>query len=196
MLEFALGMIETKGLVAAIEAADAALKAANVKLVSKEKVKGGIINIKIIGDVAAVRSAVDAGAAAASRVGDVLYTHVIPSPDSDLESFIFDLPSEKNEEKEQAEDSHNTEDETSASKEDDSESEELFDEDPAILSIDSSSFSVEDTEYLNNLQKLSVQELRKIAREVEGLSIHGRQISIANKTKLIEELIKVRLEKK
>lgn len=84
----ALGLIETKGLVGAIEAADAMVKAANVKLVDKEKSTGGLITIKVVGEVAAVKSAVDAGAAAAQRVGELLSAHVIPRPHEELVPFI------------------------------------------------------------------------------------------------------------
>ncbi len=86
----ALGLIETKGLVGAIEAADAMLKAANVKLIGKEYVGGALVVIKIIGEVAAVKSSVDAGAAAAQRVGHLVSTHVIPRPDDQLESILYE----------------------------------------------------------------------------------------------------------
>ena len=88
----ALGLIETKGLIGAIEAADAMVKAANVKLVSKEKITAALVTIKIVGEVAAVKSAVDAGAAAAQRVGQLVSAHVIPRPDDEIESLIYDLP--------------------------------------------------------------------------------------------------------
>ncbi|OGS30791.1 MAG: ethanolamine utilization protein EutM [Elusimicrobia bacterium RIFOXYA2_FULL_53_38] len=81
----ALGMIETKGLVACIEAADAAVKAANVKLVGYEKIGSGLVTIMFRGEVAACRASCDAGAAAAQKVGEVVSVHVIPSPHSDLE---------------------------------------------------------------------------------------------------------------
>ena len=81
----ALGMIETKGLVAMIEAADAMVKAANVRLVGWEKIDAGLVTAIVRGDVAAVRSAVDAGAAAGKRVGEVVATHVIPQPHSDVD---------------------------------------------------------------------------------------------------------------
>ncbi len=90
-MQLALGLIETKGLVGAIEAADAMLKAANVKLVSKEKITAAMVTIKIVGEVAAVRAAVDAGAAAAQRVGQLLTAHVIPRPDDQLEPYINNL---------------------------------------------------------------------------------------------------------
>ena len=88
-MQFALGLIETKGLIGAIEAADAMLKAANVKLVSKEKTSAALVTVKIIGETAAVKSAVDAGAAAAQRVGQLVSAHVIPRPDDQIENLIY-----------------------------------------------------------------------------------------------------------
>jgi ethanolamine utilization protein EutM len=87
----ALGLIETRGLVAAIEAADAMVKAANVKIVGKEQTSPALITIKIVGDVAAVKSAVEAGAAAAQRVGELVSTHVIPQPDIQMLSLFPEL---------------------------------------------------------------------------------------------------------
>ncbi len=88
-MQLALGLIETKGLIGAIEAADAMVKAANVKLVSKEKITAALVTVKIIGEVAAVKFAVDAGAAAAQRVGQLVSAHVIPRPDDQLEEIIY-----------------------------------------------------------------------------------------------------------
>ncbi len=84
----ALGMVETKGLIGAIEAADAMVKAANVSLVGKEKIGSGLVTVMVRGDVGAVKASVDAGAAAAKRVGDLYGVHVIPSPHGDVESII------------------------------------------------------------------------------------------------------------
>jgi ethanolamine utilization protein EutM len=84
----ALGLIETKGLIGAIEAADAMVKTANVKLVGKEKITAALVTVKIIGEVAAVKAAVDAGAAAAQRVGQLVSAHVIPRPDDQIEDII------------------------------------------------------------------------------------------------------------
>ena len=84
----ALGMVETKGLVASIEAADAMVKAAKVTLIGKERAQAGLITIMVVGDTAAVKAAVDAGAAAAQRVGELVSTHVIPRPDDQLSSII------------------------------------------------------------------------------------------------------------
>ncbi len=80
----ALGLVETRGLVGAIEAADAGAKAANVRLLGMERADAGLVTVKYLGEVAAVRAAVDAGAAAAGRVGQLVSTHVIPRPHDDL----------------------------------------------------------------------------------------------------------------
>ena len=87
----ALGMIETKGLVASVEAADAMVKAANVKLIGKVHVGGGLVTVMVRGDVGAVKAATDAGAAAASRVGDLVSVHVIPRPHDDVEYILSTL---------------------------------------------------------------------------------------------------------
>ncbi len=84
----ALGMIETKGLIGAIEAADAMVKAANVTLEGKEKIGSGLVTVFVRGDVGAVKASVEAGAAAAKRVGEVYSTHVIPSPHEDVERIL------------------------------------------------------------------------------------------------------------
>ena len=84
----ALGMIETKGLVAAIEAADAMTKSANVTLVGYEKIGSGLVTILVRGDVGAVKAAVDAGAVAANNVGEIISQHVIPRPHSDVEKIL------------------------------------------------------------------------------------------------------------
>ena len=84
----ALGMIETKGLVGCIEAADAMVKAANVSLAGKVLVGGGLVTVRVRGDGGAVKAAVDAGAAAAERVGELLSIHVIPRPHEEVESIL------------------------------------------------------------------------------------------------------------
>ncbi len=87
----ALGMVETKGLVGAIEAADAMVKAANVTLIGKEKIGAGFVTVMVRGDVGAVKAATDAGAAAAQRVGELVSVHVIPRPHSDVEGILPQL---------------------------------------------------------------------------------------------------------
>jgi len=84
----ALGMIETKGMVGLVEAADAMVKAARVKLVAYEQIGGGYVTAIVRGDVAACKAATDAGAAAAERVGELIAVHVIPRPHSDLEDVF------------------------------------------------------------------------------------------------------------
>ena len=84
----ALGMVETRGLVAAIEAADAMVKAANVQLIGSEKIGSGLVSVMVRGDVGAVKAAVEAGGAAASRLGEVIATHVIPRPHTDVNKLL------------------------------------------------------------------------------------------------------------
>ena len=84
----ALGMVETKGLVGAIEAADAMVKSANVNLVGKEQVGGGLVTVMVRGDVGAVKAATDAGAAAAEKVGELVSVHVIPSPHNEVVAIL------------------------------------------------------------------------------------------------------------
>ncbi len=84
----ALGMIETKGLVASIEAADAMVKAANVVLIGKEYIGAGYVTMLVRGDVGAVKAATDAGAAAARRVGELVSVHVIPRPHNEVEKIL------------------------------------------------------------------------------------------------------------
>jgi len=84
----ALGMVETKGLVGAIEAADAMTKAANVSLVGYEKIGSGLVTVMVRGDVGAVKAATDAGSAAANKVGELVSVHVIPRPHTDVEKIL------------------------------------------------------------------------------------------------------------
>jgi microcompartment protein CcmL/EutN len=87
-MEKAIGLIETKGLVVMIEAADAMLKAANVHLIGKERIGGGFMTVIVEGEVAAVKASVDAGAAAAKRVGEVISIHVIARPHEEIEKLL------------------------------------------------------------------------------------------------------------
>ena len=88
MTQEALGMVETRGLTAAIEAADQMCKAANVALVGTEKIGSGLVTVMVRGDVGAVKSAVESGSAAASRLGELVATHVIPRPHTDVEKIL------------------------------------------------------------------------------------------------------------
>ncbi|MBE7046751.1 MAG: BMC domain-containing protein [Ruminococcaceae bacterium] len=88
MAQEALGMIETRGLTAAVEAADAMVKAAEVTLIGTEKIGSGLVSVMVRGDVGAVKAAVEAGTATASRLGEIIATHVIPRPHADVEKIL------------------------------------------------------------------------------------------------------------
>lgn len=88
MTQEALGMVETRGLVASIEAADAMVKSADVTLVGTEKIGSGLVTIMVRGDVGAVKAATESGAAAASRLGELVAVHVIPRPHADVEKIL------------------------------------------------------------------------------------------------------------
>ena len=87
-MKLALGMIETRGLIGAVEAADAMVKAADVHLIGKQQIGSGLVTVMVRGDVGAVKAAVEAGGAAASRLGEVVATHVIPRPHEDVEKLL------------------------------------------------------------------------------------------------------------
>lgn len=91
MAQEALGMIETRGLVAAVEAADAMVKAAEVTLIGTEKIGSGLVSVMVRGDVGAVKAAVDAGSANASKLGELIAVHVIPRPHTDVEKILPSL---------------------------------------------------------------------------------------------------------
>ena len=190
MLDYALGLIETRGLVGAIEAADAMVKAADVMLIGKERADAGLMTIKVKGDVAAVRAAVDAGAAAAQRVGELVSAHVIPRPDNDTEILIYPPPSQTKEKQVQAAPSERPRrgrprklnlPEPAAVPQ----SQAAGEEPPPALSDDEGT-------YRSQLEAMTVHELRRHARSIPGLAIFGRQISKANRDHLIEELMKTK----
>lgn len=256
-MEAALGLVETQGLIGAIEAADAMAKAAEVKIINKEKSTAALVTIKIVGDVAAVRAAVDAGAAAAQRVGQLVSSHVIPRPDSDIvgiiqnEEKIWENKFKNSEEENikeaeveanddlqsDAEDSAEievsetsseeeideiTEDNTlieedSAKDDSDQNSEEegspsLFDDgsdhkedteenmvdDMVKDAFESDEDDFEDEEdgetvqqigdipSMEELNQMSVPDLRRLARSIEDFPIKGRDISKANKRELLD----------
>jgi microcompartment protein CcmL/EutN len=206
MVDYALGLVETKGLVAAIEAADTMVKTANVVLIGKEITRDALVTIKVVGDTAAVRSAVDAGAAAAQRVGELVSQHIIPRPGDGLEELIFaesqysqnevdrifngesTSPEKKVLSKEekpvvpQVENVNEVEEETAEQLKEGPPQEELYAMPEGL--------SPELQAYFKQLDSMSVHELRRFARTVEGLSIFGRQISRANKKELVIELLK------
>jgi microcompartment protein CcmL/EutN len=147
-MELALGLVETRGLIGAVEAADAMTKTAEVQLVGYEVSTGGLTCVKIVGEVAAVKSAVEEASNRAARLGELVSIHVIPRPDADIETIIGDV------------------------------------------TIPGSEEAVQYGDGAMNLELLSVTELRRIARETKGIAIKGREISKANKEKLIKAIRK------
>ncbi len=172
-LEYALGMVETRGLVGSIEAADVMVKTANVRLLDAEYIRNGYVTIKCVGDVAAVKAAVEAAAAAAQRVGQLIATHVIPRPAAEVEPIM----------RRQAKGLGPASPTATGSG--------SFAEDrPAAPDLFQA--SADDNEYRAQLEAMTVHQLRTLAREVGGLGIYGREISKADKKQLISELMKRR----
>lgn len=182
MAQQALGMIETYGMVAAVEAADVALKTASVELINYEIVKSGRIMIAIYGEVAAVQASVTAGAAAAAKINTVFSQHVIPrplaeprllikhrdegpGPDQDDPGPGPDSPGDGGGEAGQLNDAQKPEK------------------------------KVTDRALRQSLEEMSVVALRQYARTIENIAIKGRQISKANKEQLIKEIMKAKKSK-
>lgn len=170
MLDYALGLIETRGFVGAIEAADVMVKTANVRIIGKEIVRDGLVTVQIIGEVAAVKAAVDAGAAAAARVGTLISQHVIPRPIDEIEHILAGIPQES------------TPRETSRN---------AKPQQPTPPETELDFASPLPSEYdPGKLEDMTVRELRTLARQTGGLDIQGREISRANKEELIKALLK------
>ena len=211
----ALGLLETKGLIAAVEGADIMVKAADVSILEKSYVGGGLVTITITGDVGAVKAPIEAGIAAVKKLGSefLISNHVIPRPHNELGMIIETKTIQEREETK--EDSttdtdiikndtpleYNTESITTVI----SEESELVDDENLIIVNDISKFHKEDVDKLvqeNGLEetiatlgKLKVTKLRNLAREYNKFEIVGRQISKANKNVLIEKF-KLYYEKK
>lgn len=192
MVDYALGLIETRGLVGAIEAADAATKAADVELIGRERADAGLMTIKLRGDVAAVKAAVDAGAAAAQRVGELVSVHVIPHPDDETEILIYPPPGQTKEHPGRPTPAparrRETEPEGPAPAPPPAEPDEV----PAAEEPGIQPTSEDEAGYLRELRQMTVHQLRRYARSVKALPIFGRQISRANREDLIRELMKVK----
>lgn len=196
----ALGMIETRGLLASIEAADAMLKAADVTLLDRTKVGGGLVTISVTGDVAAVKAAVDAGAAAAERLGDGLLVtqHVIARPQQDVE-LLFRPPEEKAVEPEEipqeetpCEGVEEPEPQEPGLKSAPEQEPEQPEQKQAVGQISrewcDALFREEGTARLMELLgSCSVVKLRYLARSYPEFEIAGRAISKANRSRLLKE---------
>lgn len=197
----ALGMIETKGLVGSIEAADAMLKAANVTLASKTHVGGGLVTVMVRGDVGAVKAAVDAGAAAAERVGELISVHVIPRPADDVEYILDPLtppeppadpePKLEPETERAAEPEAEMEPEPPAQPEPESEPEDpSLEEDPEeeAHAVELESLSEE------SMQRMTVARLRAVARALGATGMTRREIRFAKKEELIARILETQEE--
>ncbi|NWG29409.1 MAG: BMC domain-containing protein [Ignavibacteriaceae bacterium] len=209
MSDRALGMVETRGLVASIEAADAMVKAAKVQLLGKEKVQGGLVTILVEGETAAVKSAIDAGAAAAQRIGELVSTHIIPRPDDQVEFILTktvsvkEIPvrvdekliSEKKPERKQkqkiAEQKENIEEIKPVNKPGPSSTIERLKKEALGKAI-----TLEKTEKpkssgearftMAELEVMNVHQLRRFARGFDDFPIKGREISRANRGELLD----------
>lgn len=179
----ALGLIETKGLVASVEAADAMVKSANVVLTGRVRVGGGLVTIMVRGDVGAVKAAIDAGAAAAARVGELISVHVIPRPHEEIEKILESIIKPKLVEEEKLE-AKSEEKPKAKSKENKMEDSKAL-QDMNLLVQDKGLGGV-----MKELNTWSVMELRKFARVFKDLSIAKIQITNANKRTLVDEIYK------
>lgn len=193
----ALGLIEVRGMVPAVEALDSALKAANVSRLDVVKVGGGLVSVLIEGDVGAVRAAVDAAQAAAEKIGTVISTHVIPRPAAEVTEMITPDPEPQPEKSEQPKDNHE-EREKAEQPEDSSEETEEVKEEPA----EQQEADKEETEekktaasgklaYIPDVEEMkamTVDKLRALARKLEITNMTRKEIRFANKTELIEKI--------
>lgn len=195
MKQEALGMIEARGLVASIEAADAGVKAADVKLLGYEIVKGGLTVVAFVGDVAAVQASVSAGCAAAEKVGTVISRHVIPRPEADLRMLF---PEKFSEPDPNPPGSDPLGPRPEGSPGPTSETGQEFTPDPANSQSEDMGTKQDGengtvgNEETSDLRAMTVVELRKLARETPGMRIHGREISRANKEQLIQEITRAK----
>ena len=211
MADRALGMVETRGLVASIEAADAMVKAAKVQLIGKERADAGLMTILIVGETAAVKSAVDAGAAAAKRVGEVVSIHIIPRPDDQVDDMFTKKPTtikssnitkqiekqsilEKKPERKRIK--------IEVDKEEALEETEREIKRSSFSTIDRlkeealGSASIEKPKKtkinpklnysMTELEVMNVHQLRRFARDIDSFPIKGREISRANRGELLD----------
>lgn len=210
MADRALGMIETRGLIASIEAADAMVKAAKVRLLGKEKITAGLVTVMVVGETAAVKSAVDAGAAAAQRVGELVSTHVIPRPDDQIDDLVPNIESvEKEREVEKILISEIPERKRRGRKPGSVKAKEIVTEKSELFETSTSSSTIDRLKRealgravpekiqktkpvkrpdftLEELEVMNVHQLRRFARGVESFPIKGREISRANRGELLD----------
>lgn len=191
----ALGMIEVYGYLAAVEALDSALKAANVSLVNVEKVKGGLVAVLVEGDVGAVKAAMDASAAAAERLGTVVSVHVIPRPAEDVARMLGRQEGTPGPDKDpdpqppkppapEPEPEAEPDPESGAPEEPESVEEPEAVEEPAPISEP----EPKELSLPQGMESMSVQDLRKLARELEITNMTRAEIRYAKKQELIQKI--------
>ncbi|MDN9010166.1 BMC domain-containing protein [Brevibacillus laterosporus] len=213
MRKNALGLIEVKGLLASIEAADAAMKAANVTLIGLEKIKNGFVTVKITGDVSAVTAAVEAGAEAVTRVGTLISKHVISNPDDNLYRMVeqpSSLPFQSRDRRQAKQITQTTSKPKELGKSGKSKTtEELQHPDSELLPdqreplVDTASPPLTKSEnaliplpksQAEQLEKMTVGELREEAKRLGIVKINDRQMRQAKKAQLVQEITKLHKE--
>lgn len=190
----ALGMIETYGYLAAVEALDSALKAANVALTDVVRVKGGLVTVLVQGDVGAVKAAVDAAAAAAERVGTVVSVHVIPRPSDEVERMLRGRKKKKSAETAGDTDHREIPDVTEKTvterripeAEEDIGTEEDQEEEKYPEESEPENIVIPDRE---QMEKMTVVKLRTLARKLNITTMTSKEIRFAKKQELIEAII-------
>ena len=185
----ALGMIEVKGRLGAVEALDASLKAANVSLVNMIKVGGGLTSVFVEGDVGAVKASVDAGAAAAERVSELISIHVIPRPDRSVREMLEREPVEaviEEEEEDLTEPEEPAEPAPVVTMAEETAREEAVTEETVIEETAEEEPVAEADE--ENLENHTVGDLRRIARATEGIKLSKQEIKFAKKDELIKAI--------
>lgn len=196
----ALGMIETRGLTGAVEALDAMLKSANVTFVSKEKVGSGLITIMVTGDIGAVKASVDAGAAAAERLSQLVGVHVMARPHDDLELILKEENQENQEEslkeelkiekKDELLENKSLEDAVVEEKKEGNEALEEKKNKELSKKYLESSFEKEGLEFIEKeIKKASFNNLKKLIKEYSDISIAKKDFAKINKDTLIEKLL-------
>lgn len=174
MAQSAIGLIETQGLVGIIEAADTAAKAADVQLLGIERIGGGLVSLRLCGDVASVQAAVQAASEAASQVSELVSARVIPQPHVDVAKMLSRVAPPGSASPTPPEVGQGSDDSTPSDASEQTEAENL----PDLQDLTQS-----------DLKRLSVARLRQLVRRASGAQMQGRQISRANKEELVAELL-------
>ncbi|MFQ3598100.1 MAG: BMC domain-containing protein [Chloroherpetonaceae bacterium] len=187
--DLAVGLIETRGLVAAVEACDAALKSADVRLISIDRADAGLMTVKVVGEVAAVQSAVDAGRLAAARVGTLVAAHVIPRPDVGLHEELIYVEVRPRKKKQPDSPSRAQSSPTAST----AASSSSISQPPQPIAPPKPSAASVAQSLPQNFDDMTVQELRRYARTLPSFPIQGRDISRAGKETLLNLLRQLNL---